>query len=174
VGRLQDKVAIVTGASAGIGRATAKLFAAEGRSWSSVPARSRTGKLGRRNRGRRRECSRIGGGRPLRGLRKALVALAVEKFGRLDIAFNNAGTLGEAGPSTAVSEAGWNDDAAAATAAALECAPGIYNVVDDDPRSARQRHRGLRKKKLSGRLDQIPSTMRPGFAAHRTRRQNVS
>jgi NAD(P)-dependent dehydrogenase (short-subunit alcohol dehydrogenase family) len=40
---------------------------------------------------------------------KALVALAVEKFGRLDIAFNNAGTLGEAGPSTQVSEAGWND-----------------------------------------------------------------
>ena len=26
-----------------------------------------------------------------------------------DIAFNNAGTLGEAGPSTNVSEAGWND-----------------------------------------------------------------
>jgi NAD(P)-dependent dehydrogenase (short-subunit alcohol dehydrogenase family) len=40
---------------------------------------------------------------------KALVALAVERFGRLDIAFNNAGTLGEAGPSTDVSEAGWND-----------------------------------------------------------------
>ena len=38
-----------------------------------------------------------------------MVALAVEKFGRLDIAFNNAGTLGEAGPSTDVSEAGWND-----------------------------------------------------------------
>ena len=40
---------------------------------------------------------------------KALVTLAVEKFGRLDIAFNNAGTLGAAGPSTEVSETGWND-----------------------------------------------------------------
>ncbi len=40
---------------------------------------------------------------------KALVALAVDRFGRLDVAFNNAGTLGEGGPSTSVSEAGWND-----------------------------------------------------------------
>ena len=39
----------------------------------------------------------------------ALVALAVRTWGRLDVAFNNAGTLGEAGPSTEVSEAGWND-----------------------------------------------------------------
>jgi NAD(P)-dependent dehydrogenase (short-subunit alcohol dehydrogenase family) len=40
---------------------------------------------------------------------KSLVALAVERFGKLDIAFNNAGTLGESGPSTGVSEDGWND-----------------------------------------------------------------
>lgn len=40
---------------------------------------------------------------------KALVALAVERYGRLDVAFNNAGTLREGGPSTGVSEAGWND-----------------------------------------------------------------
>src|SRR6202000_2515845 len=40
---------------------------------------------------------------------KALVDLAVERYGRLDIAFNNAGTLGEAGTSTGVSEAGWAD-----------------------------------------------------------------
>jgi len=33
----------------------------------------------------------------------------VEHYGRLDIAFNNAGTLGEAGASTEVSEAGWSD-----------------------------------------------------------------
>jgi NAD(P)-dependent dehydrogenase (short-subunit alcohol dehydrogenase family) len=37
------------------------------------------------------------------------VAIAVARFGRLDIAYNNAGTLGESGPSTSVSETGWND-----------------------------------------------------------------
>ena len=40
---------------------------------------------------------------------QALVALAVKTYGRLDVAFNNAGTLGEAGPSTGVSEAGWSE-----------------------------------------------------------------
>ena len=110
MGRLANKVAIVTGASAGIGRATAKLFATEG---AAVVV------------GARRETElatlvaeiEAAGGRAValagdvrsEAYAAALVALAVEKFGRLDIAFNNAGTLGEAGPSTGVSEAGWSD-----------------------------------------------------------------
>ncbi len=40
---------------------------------------------------------------------KALVALAVETYGGLDIAFNNAGTLGEMGPVAEVSLAGWRE-----------------------------------------------------------------
>lgn len=38
-----------------------------------------------------------------------LVALAVSRFGRLDVAFNNAGTLGEMRPADAVSLSGWNE-----------------------------------------------------------------
>ncbi|HEY8965580.1 MAG TPA: SDR family oxidoreductase [Candidatus Methylacidiphilales bacterium] len=108
--RLKDKVAIITGASSGIGRDTAKLFAAEG---AKVVV------------GARRESElkslvaeiEAAGGRAValagdvksEAYAKALVALAVSAYGRLDVAFNNAGTLGELGPTTGVSEAGWND-----------------------------------------------------------------
>src|SRR6185369_12578087 len=40
---------------------------------------------------------------------KALVAEAVNKFGRLDIAFNNAGMIGPNGPTTEVSEKDWTE-----------------------------------------------------------------
>lgn len=106
--RLTGKIAIVTGASAGIGRAAAKLFAAEGA--KVVVAARRQTELDALV----TEIARDGGTAvSLAGdvqsedFAKALVALAVERFGGLDIAFNNAGTLGEMGASTGISEAGW-------------------------------------------------------------------
>lgn len=107
--RLANKVALVTGASSGIGRATAKLFAAEG---ASVVVGAR----------RKAELDSLvaeieaAGGQAValpgdvrdESYAKALVALAVERYGRLDIAFNNAGTLGQTGPTTDITEDGWN------------------------------------------------------------------
>ena len=110
MGRLSGKVAIITGASAGIGRATATLFAAE--SASLVLGARRADELDRavaEIRAGGGEAVALAGDVRSENYAKALVALAVERFGKLDIAFNNAGTLGEGGPSTGISEAGWSD-----------------------------------------------------------------
>jgi len=95
---LADKVAIVTGASSGIGRAMALLFAQEGAS-VVVNARQQAGldavvaqieKVGGR-------AIAVAGNVRDEAVAKSLVATAVSRFGGLDVAFNNAGALGELG-----------------------------------------------------------------------------
>jgi NAD(P)-dependent dehydrogenase (short-subunit alcohol dehydrogenase family) len=100
-GRLDGKVAIVTGGGSGIGRATTLTFLREGArvvvgdlndaSLAETAARAKT----------------QGGGDRLASLRvdvsaerdvAGLVALAVERFGGLDCLFNNAGIGGAFGP----------------------------------------------------------------------------
>ncbi|SFA99851.1 hypothetical protein SAMN04515620_111109 [Collimonas sp. OK607] len=108
--RLEGKVAIITGASSGIGFATAQLFAAEGAK-VVVGARRQAelDQLVSQIRSADGQAVALAGDVRSEEYAKALVALAVERFGRLDIAFNNAGTMGEGGPSTQISEAGWTD-----------------------------------------------------------------
>lgn len=108
--RLLNKVAIVTGASSGIGHATAKLFAEEGA--KVVVAARRQQELDALV----KEITQAGGsaialvGNVIEeGYAKALVELAIKEYGSLDIAFNNAGTLGASGSTPDITLEAWNN-----------------------------------------------------------------
>lgn len=107
---LTDKVAIITGASSGIGYATAMLFARQGAKLV-VSARRRV-ELDRLV----AEIERAGGAAiAVAGdvkeetLAESLVATAIERFGGLDIAFNNAGSTGAMGPTAEMPQSAWRD-----------------------------------------------------------------
>jgi NAD(P)-dependent dehydrogenase (short-subunit alcohol dehydrogenase family) len=106
--QLANKVAIITGASSGIGYETAKLFAAEGA--AVVIGARRQAEL----EALAAEIEMAGGqARVLAGdvrdesYARALVELASDAFGGLDIAFNNAGELGELGDTPSISVSSW-------------------------------------------------------------------
>jgi NAD(P)-dependent dehydrogenase (short-subunit alcohol dehydrogenase family) len=107
---LAGKVAIVTGASSGIGFAASRLFASEGAK-VVVGARRRAelDALVAEIEASGGQAAALAGDVKEEAFAKALVAEAVERFGGLDIAFNNAGILGEMTATTDLSLAGWTD-----------------------------------------------------------------
>ncbi|RQS59861.1 SDR family NAD(P)-dependent oxidoreductase [Burkholderia sp. Bp8963] len=117
---LEGKVAIITGASTGIGRAIALMFAAQG---ASVV-------LGARSEARLNQVVdeiRSQGGRATAcagdvshiDTHKKLVATAVREFGGLDIAINNAGTVGPLQPLADISLEDWQQTLATNLTAAF-------------------------------------------------------
>jgi len=108
-GQLANKVAIITGASRGIGRATAELFAREG---AKVVLCART----RRELLAARDAIRAAGGlaearvTDISSARQArsLIRFAVDRYGRLDLLINNAGILGPRRPLIDYPEQKWN------------------------------------------------------------------
>src|SRR5258707_647424 len=108
--RLSGKVAIVTGASAEIGRATAKLFAGEGAKLMVAARRqAELDSLVAEIAADGGQAIALAGDVQSEYFAQSLVSTAADRFGRLDIAFDNAGIMGEAGPTTGISEKGWSE-----------------------------------------------------------------
>jgi NAD(P)-dependent dehydrogenase (short-subunit alcohol dehydrogenase family) len=109
MGRLDNKVAVITGAASGMGRATAIRFAGEGAAVVIADLNQEGGKAAVR------EC-RENGGRAVfqktdvsaEGEIKAAIDRALDEFGRLDITFNNAGLGGALGPIDQISVESWD------------------------------------------------------------------
>lgn len=107
---LLGKVAIVTGASSGIGHAASKLFAREGAKVVVGARRERElHTLVEEIAQAGGQATALAGDVTDEAYMKAMVELATNRFGGLDVAFNNAGTLGEIGPTPGVSLSGWDE-----------------------------------------------------------------
>src|SRR6202166_4031320 len=107
--RLKGKVAVITGAASGIGRATAIKFAGEGAAVVIADLNVEGGEAAVR------DCKENGGRAVFQKTDvsaeaeiKALVARAVKEFGRLDIMWNNAGIGGAVGPLEQITVEDWD------------------------------------------------------------------
>jgi len=109
MGKLEGKVAVVTGAASGLGRASVLRFAKEGAAVVAADLNSQGGELVVS------EIAAAGG----RGVYqrsdvtsesdvKALIERAVREYRRLDITYNNAGVIGAMGSIDSTTEADWD------------------------------------------------------------------
>ncbi|WP_420548726.1 SDR family oxidoreductase [Curvivirga sp.] len=107
---LEGKVAIITGASAGIGEATARLFASEGAKLVIGARREdKLNALAREIKNEGGSVTVLAGDVTSEDYNKKLVEIAFESYGKLDIAFNNAGTLGQPSAIADLSMENWQN-----------------------------------------------------------------
>lgn len=106
-GRLEGKVAVITGAASGIGRGTVDLFVKEGAQVIAADIQD--------DKGARIEEDHKGNARYVRcdvsqeGDIEAAIAAATKHFGKLDFVFNNAGTGGARDAANSATAEGFDD-----------------------------------------------------------------
>ena len=105
---LDGKIAIITGASSGIGAAAARLFAREGARLVLTARRGRElAEVAAQIKAAGGEAVVMVGDVRDEALARSLVETAEARFGGLDIAFNNAGATGAMGPVPQIASADW-------------------------------------------------------------------
>jgi len=107
MGRLDGKVGVITGATSGIGLRTAEIFVAEGARIVIAGRRAPEGealarKLGAHCIFRQTDVTQ-------EDQMQALISLAIEKFGRIDCLFNNAGGPAQTGGIEGLEVGGFDD-----------------------------------------------------------------
>jgi len=109
--RLEGRVAVITGGASGMGLATVRRFLAEGARVVIADFNAETGASAAAEAeaaGHEGACVFQRTDVAREADVAAALALAVERFGRLDVVFNNAGVGGAIGPLTETSEADWD------------------------------------------------------------------
>jgi NAD(P)-dependent dehydrogenase (short-subunit alcohol dehydrogenase family) len=109
MGRLQGRVALVTGAASGIGRATAKLFAAEGAKLVVFDRAAEVEQTAEAIRAAGGEAVAITGDAGLEADIAGAVETAVSKFGGLDVCYANAGVSGGYVPMFELTAEHWSE-----------------------------------------------------------------
>ena len=125
------KAAIVTGASSGIGRAVAERFLEAG--W-------RVGLLARREEALEEIADRYPNAvaLPCDVTREAEVEAAFERFGRIDLLFNNAGIFTPAAPIDEIAVSDWHDAVAVNLTGMFLCARAAFGRMRrQDPQGGR-------------------------------------
>ena len=109
--KLKNKVAIITGATSGIGKATARLFAEEGADLVITGRRAELGQLVEeelQQLGGRTRCVFVKADHSQADHCSRVVERTLAEFGRVDILFNNAGIV-TTGTAETISEEVWNE-----------------------------------------------------------------
>ena len=109
--RLRDRVAVITGAASGMGKATALRFLAEGASVVLADYNTETGAAAlseAADQGFGERCRFVRADVAVESDVRNMIDSAVETFGHLDIVFNNAGVGGAIGPITETRAEDWD------------------------------------------------------------------